>query len=62
MIGNNASEFFAMGGYGFYVWGSFLVCAALMLVEPMLVKLRRRNALTELRREILARRENNDET
>lgn len=24
----NASEFFAMGGYGLYVWGSFGVCFA----------------------------------
>jgi heme exporter protein D len=27
------SEFLAMGGYGFYVWGSYLVAAACIVVE-----------------------------
>ena len=27
----SASEFFAMGGHAFYVWGSFGACAALMV-------------------------------
>ncbi len=31
------AEFFAMGGYAFYVWGSFGVAAAFMIVEPILV-------------------------
>jgi heme exporter protein D len=29
------SDFFAMGGYGFYVWGSFLACALLLLIESV---------------------------
>ena len=33
---NSASEFFHMGGYGLYVWGSYIVCAAFMLAEPLL--------------------------
>ena len=24
-----------MGGYGFYVWGSFLACALLLLIESV---------------------------
>ena len=32
----STSEFFAMGGYGLYVWGSYAVTAALMLLEPVL--------------------------
>ncbi len=28
-------DFFAMGGYGFYVWGSFLACALLLLIESV---------------------------
>ena len=32
------SEFFAMGGYALYVWGSFGVTALLMIVEPLLVR------------------------
>ncbi len=38
----SAAEFFAMGGYGLYVWGSFGVTLLLMVVEPMLLKGRRR--------------------
>ncbi len=42
---NSASEFFAMGGYGLYVWGSYAVTAAFMLTEPLLAARRRRQAL-----------------
>ena len=42
---NSASEFFAMGGYGLYVWGSYAVTAAFMLTEPWLAARRRRQAL-----------------
>jgi heme exporter protein D len=41
---NSASEFFAMGGYGLYVWGAYAVTAACMLVEPVLVAWRHRQA------------------
>ena len=33
---HSASEFFAMGGYGLYVWGAYAVTAAFMVVEPLL--------------------------
>jgi heme exporter protein D len=48
------AAFFAMGGYGLYVWGSFGVCALLMIVEPILAKKRRNDILRSLRREQLA--------
>lgn len=48
------AEFFAMGGYGLYVWGSFGVCALLMIVEPILASRRRKDILRSLRRESLA--------
>ncbi|MDP1526701.1 MAG: heme exporter protein CcmD [Rhodocyclaceae bacterium] len=48
------AEFFAMGGYGLYVWGSFGVCAVLMIVEPILASRRRSDILRSLRRESLA--------
>jgi heme exporter protein D len=41
------AEFFAMGGYGFYVWGSYVVTALLMGVEPWLAHRRRRRALID---------------
>jgi heme exporter protein D len=39
-----ANDFFAMGGYGLYVWGSYAVALALMVLEPCLVSLRHRRA------------------
>jgi len=48
------AAFFAMGGYGLYVWGSFGVCAALMILEPILASRRRMDILRSLRRESLA--------
>ena len=41
---NSAADFFAMGGYGLYVWGAYALTAACMLVEPVLVVLRHRQA------------------
>jgi heme exporter protein D len=48
------AAFFAMGGYALYVWGSFGVCALLMIVEPILARKRRNDILRSLRRERLA--------
>lgn len=44
-------EFFAMGGYGLYVWGSFGVTALLMIAEPLILRARRRQALARVRRQ-----------
>ena len=41
---NSASEFFAMGGYGLYVWGSYAVTLVALLVEPWLAARRHRRA------------------
>ncbi|MEW6676781.1 MAG: heme exporter protein CcmD [Pseudomonadota bacterium] len=32
------SEFWDMGGYGFYVWGSYGVTALVVLIEVILLK------------------------
>jgi heme exporter protein D len=48
MVWNSASEFFAMGGYGLYVWGSYGVTAAWMLLEPVLAARRHRAALRDV--------------
>jgi heme exporter protein D len=42
------NEFFAMGGYAFYVWGSYLVALVLMSAEIVLLALRKRGALERL--------------
>jgi heme exporter protein D len=36
------AEFFHMGGYALYVWGSFGVTALLMIAEPLLLRGRTR--------------------
>ena len=45
MIWQSAAEFWAMGGYGVYVWGSMGVSAALLALEALLVRRGRRQAL-----------------
>jgi len=40
------SEFFAMGGYGFYVWGSYGVTFALLAIEVVLLMKRKRETKT----------------
>lgn len=51
---SSATEFWAMGGYGFFVWGSFLVCLLVMVVEPWMAYRQLRTAKSELRRQVLA--------
>ncbi len=43
----SAAEFFAMGGYGLYVWSSYAAMALLMLAEPLLTAQRHRQALRQ---------------
>ena len=43
----SVSEFFAMGGYGFYVWGSYVVTFALIGLELGLLVCRRRSVATK---------------
>ncbi len=43
------SEFFAMGGYAFYVWGSYGALALVLLIEVLSVRSRRLRALEEAR-------------
>jgi heme exporter protein D len=43
---NGLSEFFSMGGYGFYVWGSYGVTALFMIIEIILV-IRNKRTVTQ---------------
>ncbi len=43
-------EFFHMGGYALYVWGSFGVTAALMVAEPLVLARQRKAMIRRLRR------------
>jgi heme exporter protein D len=39
------SEFFAMGGYGYYVWSAYGVTALAIIAELLALRARRRAAL-----------------
>ena len=58
MTWNSAADFFAMGGYGLYVWGSFGVCVAALALEPLLLRRRHQAIVRSLRRHALAEQEN----
>jgi heme exporter protein D len=54
MIWNSWSDFWAMGGYGVYVWGSFGVTAALMALEMLWVTQARDKALSQVAQTLAA--------
>ena len=43
-------EFFAMGGYGLYVWGSYVVATACIVAELWILRRRRRTLRRALSR------------
>ena len=45
MSWSGPSEFFAMGGYGLYVWGAYGVTLLCMLADPLFASRRHRQAL-----------------
>ena len=47
----SASDFWAMGGYGFYVWGSYGAAVVVIAVELWLLRARRRSAIAALKQE-----------
>jgi heme exporter protein D len=47
---HSAAEFFAMGGYAVYVWGSVGACAVAMAAEPWWLRRRHRQLVQALRR------------
>jgi len=49
MSWGSAAEFFAMGGYAGYVWGAYAVTALCLVVEPLVVRARRRAALARVK-------------
>lgn len=44
----DASAFFAMGGHGRFVWGSYAVFVVLLVIEAWLARRRHRQALQAL--------------
>ncbi len=61
MTWNSATEFFAMGGYGLYVWGSFTAAIAAAILEPLLLRQRRKTALAQLQSALELQQDGSDE-
>lgn len=60
MIWESWSDFFAMGGYALYVWGSVIVVAISMIGELIALRIRRNAILNQLhiaRRSVLRNKE-----
>jgi len=55
---DSLAEFFNMGGYALYVWGSFGVTALLMIAEPLMLRQRRRAVVQRIRRLVRLKSEN----
>ncbi len=54
MYWNSFSDFLAMGNHGLYVWGSVIVMAALMIIEPVLLIQGHKSLVTRLKRQFRA--------
>jgi heme exporter protein D len=51
---NSFADFLAMGGYGFYVWGSFGATVLIMAIEPIVVARNRKTTIARLQRQLRA--------
>jgi heme exporter protein D len=47
----SAADFWAMGGYAFFVWGSYGAVVAAVAIEVWLLRVRRARAIAEAVRE-----------
>ncbi len=54
MYWNSLSDFLAMGNHGLYVWGSLIVMALVMTLEPLLLVRGRKQLVNRLRRQLRA--------
>jgi heme exporter protein D len=55
------SKFFSMGGYAFYVWGSYAV-ALVSISAELLFLAKKRKSLDQARRDLQSRGDLNNET
>ena len=53
-------NFWAMGGYGLYVWGSYFVTLFLLIAEIVALGMRRRGVVERLAKYYAARRRNHE--
>ncbi len=43
------SEFFHMGGFGVYIWSAMATALVLMILEPVLLMMKRRSIIKEIK-------------
>lgn len=55
------SDFFAMGGYALYVWGSVVITAIVLIGEVGALRLRRKTLLAQYGRWVRVERRRNNE-
>ena len=60
MYWNSLSDFLAMGTHGVYVWGSFIVMALVMILEPVFLVRSRKQLIVRLRRQLRAEKLDRD--
>jgi len=44
------NEFFHMGGFGAYIWSAMATALVLMLLEPIMLVMKRRSVLADIKR------------
>ena len=44
------SEFFHMGGFGIYIWSAMATALILMVLEPIVLVMKRRSVLADIKR------------
>lgn len=44
------SDFFYMGGFGAYIWSAMATALVLMLIEPIMLVIKRRSVLSNIKR------------
>ena len=54
MVWNSFADFLAMGQYGLYVWGSFIVMALAMTLEPLLLITGGKKLIARLKQQLRA--------
>jgi heme exporter protein D len=47
----SVENFLEMGGYGFFVWSSYAMCVAVIVLDIVSARMRRKRALGEVARE-----------
>jgi len=62
MIWSSWSSFFHMGGYGWYVWGSFLVTLLCIVGELWMLAKQKRTLFTQLRQIVRLNQQDQHET